>query len=476
MYWPQLIFWYAASVPYTLPLAVLTIFAGLMWDRVSRNQAKALPILMIAAGALICFVNAGLALFHMVVQLGILTLSIPALYAFVPKRTRGPYIIVAGAGWLATIASLIAQLTAPGVSIRAIAIAEKWGVPDRSVFTLLSRTATELLYASLEPELLASMILMIALGMILALKFHLGDLPSTHAPFRLSRTPLLFGLCIQLLFLPLLWTHTSDMPQLLGRFSSGFAIVVIANLILTLVFSLMALAASRFNKLLSTHYCTWLIYPIVTLLVVGVLFALTQYRSIHWRAYTYLFFTIQLLLLVLAWQLSASLPSLQARKFAMLAALAYGSSWAVNAPVVFATVHTLPIVPERVLAFLSFSLVTNALIWGVFLGFAIRRHYLVTPIGELALRFLQNLCLVALSVIGIGIAIGQVRHAPLLSTYATEWDARHASIVTKRDRGQRIVEVEPLSSNLSEFMKINANTLACSTDYYGVDARIVDNK
>lgn len=476
IFWEQVIFWYAASVPYTLTLAILTIYAGLMWELVRRDDAKIPPKLPMAAGAFICFLNAGLAAFHMVIQLGIFTLAIPAAFAFVPKRSRRPTIIVLGSGWLATVASLVAQLTAPGVALRANAIAEKWGVPDRTITTLLFRTVKELLYAAWEPESLAGIIFLLALGMLLALKLRFRDQTLIGIPFRFSRAPFLLGIGVQLLFIPLLWAHTSDTPQLFGRFSSGYATVIAANVILILIFALLAIAVHRVNSLLSRHDGSWLIYPGSTLLIVAILFAMTQLGSIHWRASTYIFFTLQLMILVLAWQLARPLPSAQSRRFALLAAWAYVSTWAINAPVVFATAYTLPIVHERVLSYLYFSLILNGLIWGLFLGYAIRRYKLSTRLERYGLRFLQSLCLILISVIGIGMAMGQLRHAPQLSLYADEWDSRHEYIITRLAEGEQdVIEVKPLSMNLREFMKHNADALPCSTEYYHVETVIVDN-
>ena len=45
----------------------------------------------------------------------------------------------------------------------------------------------------------------------------------------LASTPLWFCLFVQLLFVPILWTHVSDLPQVAGRFSYAFATVVAAN-------------------------------------------------------------------------------------------------------------------------------------------------------------------------------------------------------------------------------------------------------
>ena len=476
IFWEQVIFWYAASVPYTLPLAILTIYAGLMWEFASRYKAKTPPLLLITAGALLCFFNAGLALFQMAIQLGLFTLATPVAFAVVPKRSRVPTTVVLVSGWLATVASLVAQLTAPGVALRTNSIAEKWGVPDRSITSLLSRTVNELLFAAREPESLAGIIFLLALGLLVTLELRLRDQSLIVIPFRFSRAPILFGLCVQLLFIPLLWTHMSDAPQLLGRFSSGYATVVLLNGILVLAFALMVAAAPRVNALLLSHADSWLIFPWITLLIVATLFAFTQYRSIHWRAFSYLYFTIQLLLLLLAWQLARPLPRAKSRRLAAIAAWVYVSAWAINAPVVFATVYTLPIVPERVLSFLSFSFVLNGLIWGVFLGYLISRCKLSTRLGKCGLWFLQSLCLLMLFSIGIGIAIGQVRHLPLLSKYADEWDTRHEYIIAQQNLGQRMIEVEPLSSNLRDFMKINADAITCSADYYQVDAVIVDDE
>ncbi|MCY3799742.1 MAG: hypothetical protein OXG84_18195 [Chloroflexi bacterium] len=471
-FWQQVIFWYASSVPYSLPYALLTIYAGLIWELVIRNEGQRLPKPLIAASALFCFLNAGFAALYMVVQLGIFTLAMPAALAFVPERARRHVMIIIGSGWLATIASLLVQLSAPGVAIRADAIAAKWGVPDRSLSSLLSRTAEELFAAAHAPELLAGILIMLALGMLLALTIRLRDQPLNRLPFRLSRAALVLGLGIQLLFLPLLWTYTSDLPQLLGRFSSGYASVIVVNASLILIFALLALAVHRINAMLLAQDGAWLIVPIATMLIVAMLFAMTQVRSIHWRASAYLFFTIQLLLLVLV---PPPLPAAKSRRFAAFAVWAYVSAWAVTAPAVFASVHTLPVVPERVYTVpFAMSFLLNGLLWGVFLGFAIRRYKLSTLIGNYGLRLMQMLCLVLLLVISIGIAIGQAGHVPLLAGYAEEWDERHREIVTQLKMGEEAFVVKPLKTNLREFMRQNASGMPCSEDYFHAEVLVTD--
>ena len=91
---------------------------------------------------------------------------------------------------------------------------------------------------------------------------------------------LLFGLIVQLLFVPYLWAHNSDSAQIFGRFSTAYTVVIALNAASVLALLALIWQRKRFNAALNTergflYFCSF------GLLLICLLFTMTQIRSIH---------------------------------------------------------------------------------------------------------------------------------------------------------------------------------------------------
>ncbi len=468
------IYWYAASARYALPLALLAIYGGLTLEYGCRPRSRRMTGAAICASFALCFFAGGLSEIHLALQIVVITLALPAVYALVPKSARAPFLLLLASGWAATLASLAVQLTAPGVSIRASRIAETTALPNRDLVYMLSRSVEEVFFYLADSRSFAAFIMLLAASLTLTVAFYEPAARlRIHKPIQFARLPLLGALAFQLICVPMLWSHTSDNPQILGRFSAGFAIVLLLNA--ALVMSLVALAGgqARVNRRLREGVSSFGVLPGVAMLVIVSLFAMTQLRGVHWRASTYLFLSCNLILALLLWLIAPSLPRAVRRRLGLLVAIYFVIAFAANVAILIPQLHTYGFLQRRIPAFAPHSIALFGLIWGGVLGFALQRFRGAAVRSDLGRRWLRGTCLITAFVIGAGIVFG---HLPLVSPfqqYAGEWQARHDHIIKERDRGSRTIRVESLTFDLDEFMQrrtIDGQT--CPPIYYGVD-RIV---
>ena len=298
LYSPQSFFWFAASTHYTLPLALLTAYLGLIL-RAARVRHAATAVGFAIVGAIICFVSGGASEIHVAFQLVFLTLcALPMLWI---RRRRAWFhsALTLGAGWLATLLALLLQLASPGLAIRAAYDSARFGHALRTPAELI-RGVVELTVEQLgHPPAFAGFVLLLAAALLITLlHYRPSDAHTNGSALRLAKRPLVAGLAFQLLWLPLIWTHASDAPRYFGRFSGGFVLVALLNALFIALFALMIRLRRRLNDgvfaLPNAHYA----FVAFCLMVALAPFAMTQIRSIHFRAAAYLFTTAISLLAV----------------------------------------------------------------------------------------------------------------------------------------------------------------------------------
>ena len=85
-YSPQSMYWFSASVRYTFPLAVFTVYLALMVVVAKRLRSNARLALSTLAAAAICFISAGFAETYLVYQLVFMSLMLTGLYVFVARN------------------------------------------------------------------------------------------------------------------------------------------------------------------------------------------------------------------------------------------------------------------------------------------------------------------------------------------------------------------------------------------------------
>ena len=460
---PQAFYWYAASTHYTLPLALLTIYLALTVWLAKRTR---LPAWGLVAGGLLCFITAGASEMFLVFQLTFLTLCLLACFVW----RRPAYARVLGVGWLAALVGLMIQLNAPGVALRAAWIDDFFGRPDRSLSALLSKTFEETLKALGHPPIFAGFVLLLAVGLLTALfACRPQKTLKTLKSVELVPSAWWLGLIFQLLWLPLLWSHASDAPQFLGRFSLRYMVVIGLNLIFILGFAVLLWQRKRINAYLQRHERGLPIFCNGLLLIFVFLFALTQLGGIYYRAASWLLMTALMFLGLLCWQLSSFLPGAKTGKIGLLALILLVMGLVCTAAVVGAAVFGRGYAASRILAPSNSLLTLSGLSWGFFLGCLLK--YLP---GQVWINWLKLASLATAFIIGLGIVLGQAALVPDFQRYAQEWDARHFDIIAQRDRGQTSIETAPLSYDLAEYAGVTTlardPTNRCAKRYYGVES------
>ena len=473
-YTQQSFYWYVAIVNYSLSPAALMLFLLYLLESSSARHNQSRLVLAAVAGSVFNFMVAGISAMYMVFQGGVLAiLLLPA--ALFARRTgrRAPLTLVA-AGLVATAASFLVQITAPGVAIRSTLISPIESVSKRALPEWLHYTGEATYVIAGQETIFAGFILLVGFGLFAALLLHGSPRAAPlRRPAELARAPLICGLIVQLASLPILWMHASDQPSLFGKFSYAYASVVALNLGLLFIFVILLWQRRRFGDLLVRDRNRLLLLSAGVLLIVLVLFAGAHFRSVHHRASRYLFVTATLLLTLLAWQLTRSLADERAKRYGQ-AALLFGVACAfLYILMVGIPMYMLGKANSRIVVPSILMHVMLGLILGGYLGYLIRRISADTPAHMTWLRRIGLVGLATAVTITVGICLGQARFVPDLQTFAREWDERERMIISQRDSGQLDVVVAPLTFDLTwhlMYQRMSKGESSGASKYYGVDS------
>lgn len=474
MYSPQSFYWFAASTHYTLPLALLTGFLGLpLW--IAPQQSRAVFVASAVLGAALCFVIGGASEIFVVFQLSFMTLCLlPMLPCLRKEHLRRPAVVMA-LGWLATLAAFLAQLVSPGLANRAAVDAAQFGFALRDPTELIVRTLESTLEYIGHPPSFAGFVMLFAASLLTTLQF--GESKLVKSQPRIKKRVLALGLVFQLVWIPVLWAHVSDGPQFLARFSGGYLVVVIINALLIFGLVLFTMQRDRVSNLFRANANSQVTLSAAVLAIALVLFALTQLRSIHFRAAAYLFGSAVSLLVMLAANWVTANGGKTLRRLNWLSQYSLIVAIACLATIVFAALFGRGFVDERILAPASWLLVLPGLFFGAHFGLALKQA--LPPDGEelASVRFIKTGCAIVIVIISVDITLGQLHLLPDFQSYARDWDARHQQILEQRGSGERDILVAPLSFDLAEHIGVvplgqdPANR--CARRYYDVDSIVV---
>ena len=470
----QSLYWMSANVAYAMPVAILALIvaAGLQLALRPKTRISA------AAGfvAAIALFNAGFTPMFLVFQGAVLSALLLGACLFLRKTIRRRCLILLGAGLLSTAAAALVMLTAPGFWGRLGS--SKYpdlnlGPPVRALPELLRRSF-EILFEQVghQPAFTGfALMLCLALCLMLCL-YRPPRVPDRLQPAALARRPLWTALIAQLLFLPILWAHTSDSTQFLGRFSLAFFLVVLLNLAQILFFALLLAFRERVDRVLRASESTWRAYIGAVLLAALMLFAIDQARSIHYKAATFLLCSAMAWLGLLLWQLADRHSDPQSRLWRRLPLFSVGAALVSYLALISMSLFALGFLSERILAGAAFMQVASGAIWGLGLGLLLRRGGFGAHSGGLARDPLWLGAAGLTIILTIGIVMGQGQRLPALTVFTAEWDARHGEIIRQRDSGSDAIVVPELSYNLGElvyeFSIFDPKHTGCPKSYYGV--------
>lgn len=329
-------------------------------------------------------------------------------------------------------------------------------------------------YFGHQPAFAGFMLLFCAALLVTLRRVPQGPALSAVDAGALAAPPLLTGLGIQLLFIPFLWTHTSDLPQVFGRFSLAYFSVVGLNILLIATIALALCFRHRLGTAIGAGSQGWRAYVYALLLAALVFFALTQARSIHHKAATFLFISSTAMLDMACWQLASLAPGASARRLCWLAAFASLLTLLSYGVLIGLSLYVHGFVEGRIMASSNALHVAAGVPWGVCLGLLLRRSTPIDQDKDKGMIALGAAALLVAATIGCGILVEHRRELPRLARFAREWDERHLEIVRQRDAGNTTIVVPELSYNLGGtllgFSIFDDSYNGCPKLYYGVES------
>ena len=464
-YTPLSLYWHAASTDYTLPLVLFTIYMALAFWMAQRLSPSLWALI---AGGLLCFISAGFSEMFLVFQVAFLTLCLLLIFAFLRSSVRYRCVLVFGVGWLATLVGLIIQLSSPAVPWRLSWLDEP---SARLISVLVPGTLNRTMDYIENPQVFLGFVMLMGVGLlVMLLKYKPQEALEASQPVKLALPPLWLGLFVQLIWVPLLWLHTSDNPQFLGRFSISYTIVIILNAALILGFLVLLWQRDRIQAQLQKRERGALIVygTMAFVFVCAATFALTQENVFYRTASSYLFMSFLVFGGIIISQLSSLLPTSSARKFGWFALLSYVIAVICTAAMTFMALYARGFVPSRILSSVAHLLVLSGLVWGAWMGYMLKHCPPSFRLGQVWVKLLKLASLALILTIGIGIVLGQAALVPDFQLFAREWDARHQSIIARRDSGQTTIEIAPLTFELAEyFLSLGTVTQHRSTAHHG---------
>ncbi len=473
-YSPQTFFWHAAVIPYALPLAILTMYLALLAGS-PLNSATGKQIAWRAvAGTLLCFLSAGFNEIVVAIQATWLTWCLLVSLALCRGKVRRNLMLLLGFGWLATLASLLIQGSSPGVTLRleaesmllGMAISDYLGWVDQALGIAIQLIGRRRIFGGF------ALLFCVSFGVSLCY-FRPRANCSPDKAYRLSSPLLWLALLAQLLLLSLLWAHQSDDPQVFGRFSMAYTVTIFANAVLVLLCAMIFWQRRRISVAITRNMRFAWISLCAALAAACILFWLTQFRSIHWRASSYFYLSSLLILSILAGQLSGWLRDKQLRRLFLLSVLSTLVPWVLLGTTVFIGLVAKGHVKGRILTPASYFMVFSALVWGASLGCLIKQWLCERGASQHWVSRLAMCGAIVALMIGAIIVSSQLRLVPDFARYAREWDERHQSIIDQRDQGVRDVTVWPLSFNMHRFLGLSDDPevrFRYALGYYGLDS------
>ena len=467
-YIPHTFYWFSANTRYALPLAFITLSLTLALEAAARYPAGRGWVAWALAGGACCFVAAGFAEMIALAQASVLGLLLICALVFLKgvrrRRYAAPLVVLC----LATGASFIALFTAPGAYYRMAVNAENavWS-PVRALPDILTG-ALDLSFQNLGHLTgFAGFMLLLAAALFVTLRvYDSRSVGGRKRALTLKAAPLSFGLLAQLCFIPILWTHSSDNIQVFGRFSLAFMSVVGINAALLLLFLLLLWRRRQFDALLSRRKNGWLHFVGAALALVLLLFALTQLRSIHYKAAAHLYLSALATLLALCWQLSHAAGDRRARLCGVGALLWFALTLAVLGVLSAAALYTQGVIQPRIMSSAAFLQVAGGLFWGAWLGMLLQQSGLPAGTASRWMNALGRLSLALAMVIGASMVYGHAQSIPDLAAFADEWDARHELMLAARASGDSDMPVPALTIDITEFFCCSNQTSRSSAEMY----------
>ena len=463
------IYWYSAIVRHTLPVGGILIYLAFSLEIAARLRSKVEIAAVAMTGALICFINGGFSELNVVIQLVYLPLVLAGICLLTAGPGRRRLFALLAAGWCGSAISLLVQLTAPGLANRMMVSASS--ISYANTIRELPLLVAETLRSSLEyighQGSLLGFTLLLAAGLVAAqLAFTPKQTDKAPRSMSLASPPLLLGIIVQLIFLPILWAHASEHRQVFGGSSYLSMAVLGLNIVSLLGYLLLIWRRSQLEAALNRRLDGAMRLSATIMLGVFALLALTQMEGTHVKVSVYLFASALILLGILASLLDSLAVETLSRRFGLFAILSLVLS-AIGVALPLAIGHYgLGYIYVRSLAFSALMQVIPGLVWGAYIGYLIQRGRVLTRSDPAMIRRFKTMGMLIIFGIAIVCMAAQLQLVPDFATFAREWDARHELVIQSRDRGVRNIEVAPYSFDLSGYISASGQAFGESNPYY----------
>ena len=474
------IFWYSAAIRHTLPVGIFILYLAPTLEIAARPRRQAQVALAAVFGGLICFVNAGMSEVHALIQLVFLFSLMAVFRFFFGNRLQSQKQVMFAAGWVGSVLSFLVQLSAPGSANRMAESATlDFTNPAHDLPLLLVKTLESSYEFIGHQGSILGFTLLMAAGLVATLlvyqpKMALGNRRSMPV----AAAPLLVGLIVQLCFVPVMWSHSSEQADVLGRFNYAFMGVLLLQIAFIIAYLIFIWRRQQAQGWLQRRQNGTMLYSATVLLVVLLHLALAQLPNLHFGASAYLLVSALILSGISCTQLSNLVQDARSRQFWLAALLSVILALGGVALPVAAGHYSVGYIFNRSLSASALCQVMVGMVWGAYLGFLLQRARLVTGASSSWIRWITIAGFVVAVAIGVGIVLPQLSLIPDFATFAREWDASHEYIVRLRDSGEREIEVSPYSYDLTAYVSIEGLQMKKPPPYfYGVDSiTLVDSR
>ena len=445
-------YWYSASIKYGVPLILLALYLLLLLHVATRPQDKGGTWWYAALGGALCFFAAGSAeTFSMVLLLALVLL-------LACRWCREHCLPTLAAGAIAAVVALLVMLTSSGLSpMLSGSSSQDADLAGQSLATFLLEVVSDGLLRITHPSLLPSFALMLAMGILAGLALPRQTTATNNLRSRPIVIPLGISLVVQSLLLPILWNHQSFSPQLLGRYSGEYFVIIVLNVAMIVISALLLYWRARaFDR----YALAVRILPEAGLALLMLMVVIATQRGMDWKSYAFFWLTMHCLLLVIAGLLSLRMQAAAVGRYAIGIGIAYITMWLGAMAVSFALNLAGVVNVARSYAYLPYLSAWCALAWGIYFGWGFKS-------GGGSMRIIHIGALLVTLWLCADTLVGSFPLVQPMRSVAEAFDGRHEQILESRATGQRDILISQppvdLKRNLKEFD-------ICIYDYYDIDS------
>ena len=179
---------------------------------------------------------------------------------------------------------------------------------------------------------------------------------------------------------------------------------------------------------------------------------MTQVRSIHHSASSYLFFTVASLLIMLACHLTMISAEPRLTRLFLLTVFMTAGAVIILAAMLAIKMYGAGFVIKRTIASTSYALIMAGLLNGITIGALMHRGFCIAGAKPVWMRLTSLLCLLVAITIALGIVIGQGKRIRYVSEYVNNWESQHKEIIRMRDEGDPAVYTKILARIITDHL------------------------